>query len=188
MTPTGQPGWVLVVDDDATDRLLLFGLLERVGHHATVTDNGETALDLLRAEPFDLVLLDLSMPDLDGFAVLDAMRADSQLRHVPVIVISGDGEPAAVVRSIEFGAVGYLEKPVDPVLLRARVDATLGNVRLRRQHSELLDVVGHVAQAASGRDTLGKLDVIVGRPDPLGHSAGADRNLATELAEGPDVA
>ena len=71
---TVTPGWVLVVDDDPADRMLLFRLVEQAGHHATVADGGDAALALLRAEPFDLALLDLLMPDPDGYAVLELMK------------------------------------------------------------------------------------------------------------------
>jgi adenylate cyclase len=118
-------GWILVVDDDATDRLLLFRLLEHAGHNATIADNGTAALELLRAEPFDLVLLDLAMPDPDGFAVLDALRQEAALPDIPVVVMSAPNDLDSVVRAVQLGAVDYVEKPVDEFLLQRRVAAAL---------------------------------------------------------------
>src|SRR5919109_549514 len=93
---TAPSGWVLVVDDDAADRMALFRLLERAGHHGTVADGGQAALELLRAETFDLVLLDLLMPGPDGFAVLEAMKGDRWLPAVPVIAITALDDPGSV--------------------------------------------------------------------------------------------
>lgn len=184
---TTQPAWVLVVDDDPTDRLLLFRLLEREGHHATVADNGRTALELLRSEPFDLVLLDLLMPDVDGYGVLQAMKSDGRLAAIPVIMISGVDELDAVVRCIQLGADDYVDKPVDPVLLRARVDAALTRKRLREDHDDYFDVLGHLIQAATAGGDDGfdpqHLDPVTRRVDPLGQLARAVQDMATKVAE-----
>jgi adenylate cyclase len=121
---------VLVVDDDAINRALLAKSVEREGHHVATAENGRQALDMLRADPFDVVLLDVLMPEMDGYAVLAEIQSDSGLRHLPVIMISALDEIDSVVRCIELGAEDYLPKPFDPVLLRARMSAGLTKKRL----------------------------------------------------------
>ena len=116
---------VLVVDDYESNRELLTRRLLRHGCSVSVAENGRRALEMLRERPVDLVLLDLVMPELDGYAVLSAMKADANLRGIPVIVLSALDEMASVVRCIASGAEDYLPKPFDPVLLRARIGACL---------------------------------------------------------------
>jgi adenylate cyclase len=128
---------VLVVDDDPVNRRLLARSLEREGHQHSAADNGRRALELLRAEPFDAVLLDVLMPELDGYEVLAEIVGDPTLRHIPVIMISALEELDSVVRCIEMGAEDYLPKPFNPVLLRARLSGCLTKKRLydlERQH------------------------------------------------------
>ena len=127
---TGGAGHVLVVDDDRVNRLLLTRSLEREGHRVSSAENGRTALRLLREDPPDVVLLDIVMPELDGVSVLERMKGDSALQHLPVIMISAIDEMDSVVRCIEMGAEDYLPKPFDPVLLRARINAGLAKKRL----------------------------------------------------------
>jgi adenylate cyclase len=121
---------VLVVDDDSVNRLLLARSLEREGHRFATAEHGRRALELLGAESFDIVLLDVVMPDIDGFEVLARMQADSELRRIPVIMISALEDIQSVVRAIELGADDYLPKPFDPVLLRARINGCLSRKRL----------------------------------------------------------
>jgi two-component system, NtrC family, sensor kinase len=121
---------VLVVDDNAANRNVLCRRLERQGYAVEEAVNGEMALDRVATEPFDLVLLDIMMPLMDGFEVLERMRRDRRMRTVPVIVISALDEIQSVVRAIEMGAEDYLFKPFDPVLLRARIGALLERKRL----------------------------------------------------------
>jgi DNA-binding response OmpR family regulator len=178
---------MLVVDDDAGDRMALFRLLERDGHHATVADNGRAALDLLREEPFDVVLIDLLMPDDEGFTVLEALRGEGALRHIPVIAMSSGDDTAAVGRCLELGADDYIPKPVDPAVLRARINASLEKTRLREREGEYLDALGHVARAAGavGTDAFdaAALDDVARRPDTLGQLARAVRKVAARLNE-----
>jgi class 3 adenylate cyclase len=129
---------VLVADDNKVNRLLLTRSLELMGHAVTSAENGRIALDLLRRERFDLLLLDMEMPEVDGFAVLDAMKRDLALRDLPVIVTSSLEGIDHVVRCIELGAEDYLHKPVNAVLLKARIGASLEKKRLRDQQRELL--------------------------------------------------
>jgi adenylate cyclase len=122
---------VLVVDDDPVNRSLLARSLERQGHRHAMAENGRQALKMLRAEPFDVVLLDVLMPEINGYDVLATIEADVGLRHIPVIMISALEELESVVRCIELGADDYLPKPFDPVLLRARLNGSLTKKRLR---------------------------------------------------------
>ena len=129
---------LLVADDNKVNRLLLTRSLEIQGHRVASAENGRIALEMLRAEPFDLLLLDMEMPELDGFGVLEQMVADAQLRDLPVIVTSSLEGVAHVVRCIELGADDFLKKPVNPVLLKARINSSLEKKRLRDQQKELI--------------------------------------------------
>ena len=129
MSPTEAS--VLVVDDDALNRTALQRSLEREGHAVWVAPDGRTALELLNREPFDVVLLDILMPEMDGFELLELIQGDDRLRDTSVIMISALEDIESVVRSIELGAEDYLPKPFDPVLLRARINGCLTKKRLR---------------------------------------------------------
>jgi adenylate cyclase len=136
MTGRASAGHVLVVDDDRVNRLLLTRSLEREGHRVSSAENGRTALRLLHEDPPDVVLLDIVMPELDGVFVLERIKGDSALQHLPVIMISAVDEIDSVVRCIEMGAEDYLPKPFDPVLLRARINAGLAKKRLYELEQE----------------------------------------------------
>ncbi|TMH67264.1 MAG: adenylate/guanylate cyclase domain-containing response regulator [Betaproteobacteria bacterium] len=129
---------MLVVDDNKVNRLLLARNLELQGHHVATAENGRVALEMLRAEAFDLLLLDIEMPEMNGFQVLEKLVNDLQLRDLPVIVTSSLEGLDNVVRCIELGAEDYLTKPVNPVLLKARIGAGLEKKRLRDQQKELV--------------------------------------------------
>jgi adenylate cyclase len=129
---------LLVVDDNKVNRLLLARSLELQGHSVALAENGRVALDMLRREPFDLLLLDIEMPEMDGLQVLEQLKTDRQLRDLPVIVTSAIEGLDNVVRCIELGAEDYLHKPVNPVLLKARINASLEKKRLRDQQKELV--------------------------------------------------
>ena len=128
---------ILVVDDTEMNRDMLSTLVEADGHMASIAVNGRIGLDMLKAEPFDLVLLDVMMPEMNGYQVLEQLKADESLRAIPVIVLSALDEIGSVVRCIELGAEDYLPKPFDPVLLRARIGACLEKKRLRDQEVQL---------------------------------------------------
>jgi adenylate cyclase len=132
------PARLLVVDDNKVNRLLLTRSLEMHGHSVASAENGRVALEMLRREGFDLVLLDMEMPEMDGFQVLEQLMNDLQLRDLPVIVTSSLEGIDTVVRCIELGAEDYLTKPVNPVLLKARIGASLEKKRLRDQQKELV--------------------------------------------------
>jgi len=125
------PGHILIVDDDALNQRLLTKSLESDHHRTTSVDNGFAALAALEADSPDVVLLDVLMPGLDGIEVLERMKADPRLLHIPVIMISGMDDSDSIVRCIEAGAEDYLPKPFDPVILRARIGAALNRARLR---------------------------------------------------------
>jgi class 3 adenylate cyclase len=123
---------LLVVDDNEDNRYTLTRRLTREGYsNLTTANDGRQALDLLQSKKFDLLLLDIMMPELNGYQVLEHLKADAELRHLPVIMISAVGEVESVVRCIELGAEDYLPKPFDATLLRARVGASLEKKRLR---------------------------------------------------------
>jgi two-component system NtrC family sensor kinase len=126
----GGRGHILVVDDNATNRHVICRRLERQGYSVDEAPNGDVALDRIATERFDVVLLDILMPVMNGFEVLERMRQDRRMRTVPVVVISALDEVDSVVRAIEMGAEDYLFKPFDPVLLKARIGALLERKRL----------------------------------------------------------
>jgi DNA-binding response OmpR family regulator len=130
------PARILVVDDNEDNRYTLTLRLRREGFQdVTVASNGREALELIGARPFDLILLDIMMPEMNGYEVLGRLKADAVLRHVPVIMISAISELDSVVRCIELGAEDYLPKPFNSVLLRARIGASLERKRLYDQQA-----------------------------------------------------
>ena len=129
---------LLVADDNKVNRLLLSRSLEQLGHRVAMAENGRIALEMLRRESFDLLLLDMEMPEMTGFEVLEHLVADLKLRDLPVIVTSSLEGVTHVARCIELGADDYLPKPVNAVLLRARVGSSLEKKRLRDQQKELV--------------------------------------------------
>ncbi len=182
---TQRPGLVLVADDDAVNRLLLAHSLERDGHHVQAVANGLEALEALGSELFDCVLLDVLMPGMDGYQVLEHIRREPNLRHTPVIMISALEDVESVVRCIETGADDYLPKPFDPLLLRARINAGLARKRLHDLEQEYLENVGHVVAAAAdveaGRFESRQLDGVAGRDDALGQLARVFQRMAAEV-------
>jgi adenylate cyclase len=133
-----ETGSILVVDDIEANRDLLSRRLTRDGHRVVSVDGGQQALQALAEEEFDLVLLDLIMPDINGFDVLVRMKADERLRRIPVIMITALAETESAVRCIEAGAEDYLPKPFDPILLRARINACLHKKRWRDREQRYL--------------------------------------------------
>jgi signal transduction histidine kinase/CheY-like chemotaxis protein len=132
-------GSVLVVDDNRQVRMMLSHYLKRLGHDFTLAENGRQGLELVRAQAFDLVLLDIMMPEMDGYQVLEQLKADPVLRHIPVIMISAVDELESVVKCIELGAEDSLSKPFNPVLLQARIGASLEKKRLRDQEQAYVE-------------------------------------------------
>jgi len=160
-TPPAGRGTVLVVDDDATNRDVLGRRLERLGYRVRSAADGRDGLDVLREGGTDLVLLDLMMPEMNGYQVLEACRDDDRLRDVPIVMISARDEIDDVVECIALGAEDYLPKPFDPVLLEARVSACLEKKWLRDQERALLATVQE--QAATLAEWNAGLEARVGQ-------------------------
>ena len=131
-------GRILVVDDDPANQEVLSRCLEHQGYQIDLADSGAQALKKLGQDAFDLVLLDVMMPDMDGYEVLQRMKADTALRKVPVIMISACANIDHVILCIETGAEDYLPKPFNSTLLEARISATLEKKRLREQELKLI--------------------------------------------------
>jgi CheY-like chemotaxis protein/tRNA A-37 threonylcarbamoyl transferase component Bud32 len=178
---------VLVVDDVEDNREVLRRRLEREGYAVTSAGNGREALTRIGASPFDLVLLDVMMPELDGYAVLEQLKSAPETRDIPVIMISALDDMANVVRCIERGAEDYLPKPFDAVLLRARISACLEKKRLRDQEKRYLEDVNRVIEAASavetGHYTAGSLAAIAHRDDALGRLARVFDGMVGQVKE-----
>jgi class 3 adenylate cyclase len=157
-TATGG-GRILVVDDNEVNRDILVRRLVRQGYTPVGAEHGREALDRLRAESFDLVLLDILMPEMNGYQVLEEIKRDPDLRHLPVIMISALEEIDSVARCIEIGAEDYLPKPFNPVVLRARIGASLEKKRLRDRE------VLHLAQIEAERKRSDELLHVILPPD-----------------------
>jgi adenylate cyclase len=135
-------GSLLVIDDDPVVRSMLSRSLEQGGHQVATARDGREGLDVARAEAFDVILLDVLMPGLDGYEVLEQLKKDRTLRHIPVLMITALDDIESAVRCIELGADDYLPKPIDPVVLGARINAGLTKKRLHdleMQHVEEVD-------------------------------------------------
>jgi CheY-like chemotaxis protein len=178
--PQADGGRILIVDDNDVNRDMLSRRLERQGYAVTAAAGGQEALDLVGGREFDLVLLDIMMPGMNGFQVLAHLKSDPALRHIPVIMISALDELRSVVRCIEIGAEDYLAKPFDPVLLKARIGACLEKKRLRdREVSHLQQIEAEKARA----DAL--LHVIL--PDEIVEELKATNHVRPRRHEGVAV-
>lgn len=126
-----KQGALLLVDDSEMNRDLISRQLERDGYQVSRAENGRVAMEMIREREFDLILLDIMMPEINGFELLQWLKNDENLNHIPVLMISALDELDSVVRCIEIGAEDYLQKPINPILLRARVNSSLEKKRLR---------------------------------------------------------
>ena len=181
-------GHVLVADDNAVNRRLLARAVTQQGFQVTTAQNGREALALLlstESGTFDVILLDILMPEMDGYQVLAQVKGDERLHHVPVIMISALDEMDSVVRCIEMGATDYLPKPVDPALLKARLNTSLAAKRLRDLELEYLEQVGRVVDAAKAVESASfdpaMLDQVAAREDALGSLARVFQRMAREV-------
>ena len=178
---------ILVVDDEPGNRDLLKRRLERDGYAVLTADGGRAALDTVAREAVDLVLLDMLMPDLDGLAVLERLKADPATRDLPVLMISALDDLTAIARCIEVGAADYLPKPFDPVILRARLSACLQQRRWREQERDQLRALGYVTAAASaveaGTYRPGSLAEVAARADAIGRLARVMDRMAVQVRE-----
>jgi len=176
---------LLVVDDNSMNRIMLSRYISKLGYRSSLAENGRQALEKLQAEPFDLVLLDVQMPEMDGYAVLGHLKTNPRLRDIPVIMISAVEELESVVRCIELGAQDYLPKPFNPVLLRARLTACLERKQLRDQEVDYLQQVGRVTAAAAAIKANAfqpeSLDEVARRSDELGQLALVFQEMARQV-------
>ncbi len=174
-TSTGR---ILVVDDNRMNRLKLSRSLEGQGYTVGLAEDGQQALDALASQPFDVVLLDIIMPEMDGYQVLERIKASPVLRDIPVIVISALDEIDSAVRCIEIGAEDYLPKPFNPVLLRARLNASLQKKKLRDLEKAYLQQEVTLRQSEK-LATLGKLSA--GMAHELNNPAAAAQRGAAQI-------
>lgn len=179
-------GRLLVIDDNEGNRDMLSRRLRHQGYLVSVAVDGREALRFLKTQLVDLILLDVMMPEMDGYDVLKELKSGDQWRDIPVIMISALGEIESVVRCIEQGAEDYLTKPFDPVLLRARIGACLEKKRLRDQEVLYLKDVAQVTSAAAAVEAdqfdAETLAGVVKRPDELGQLARVLQRMAREVA------
>jgi DNA-binding response OmpR family regulator/tRNA A-37 threonylcarbamoyl transferase component Bud32 len=184
---TNGAGRVLVVDDEAGNRDLLKRRLEREGYAVATAAGGEEALATVVREPVDLVLLDMMMPDVDGFTVLVRLKTDPATRDLPVIMISALDDLQAIADCIEAGAEDYLPKPFEPAILRARIAGSLTKKRWRDQERETLRAIGFVTAAASALESSayqpGQLAEIGQRNDAIGRLARVMDRMAVQVQE-----
>ncbi|WP_247651398.1 response regulator [Roseovarius autotrophicus] len=185
---TTAPASVLIVDDSRVSGRKLAKAVTALGHRTELVSGGTEALGILGEMPFDIVLLDIVMPEMDGYAVLIAMKADVALREIPVIVVSSlDDEIESVARSIELGAEDFLPKNFEPAILRARMNASLARKRFRDRELDYLrdiDTLTEAAQVIEGgafHPTELNLASVAARDDPLGRLAKIFRSLAEEI-------
>ncbi len=184
-SPYIPSGSLLIVDDNSVNRIMLSRYIAKLGYRYSLAENGRQALDKLQGEPFDLVLLDVQMPEMDGYQVLKRLKADTRLRDIPVIMISAVEELESVVKCIELGAQDYLPKPFNSVLLNARISACLEKKRLRDQEVAYLQHVSRVIDAAVAVEANAfdpeSLEEVAKRPDALGHLARVFRHMVDEI-------
>lgn len=182
-----MPGWILVADPQVDDAMVMFKLLEHEGHRATVVGDGQEVLDLVRAEPFDLLLLDLRLRNPDCLEVVRAVKGDPGLSHVPVIITTDIPEAKQVRRCLEMGADDYLPKPVDPLLLRMRTMAGLLKKRLHDLEAEserhVRDVIEATAGMGSQAFVSAHLERLSRRTDVWGRLARALLRTAAQVQE-----
>jgi signal transduction histidine kinase len=175
-----EHGHILVVDDNRVNRLKLLMSLQQQGHTVSMAESGQQALNMLRGGSFDVVLLDILMPEMDGYQVLEQIKGDAALRDIPVIVISAIDELDSVVRCIEMGAEDYLPKAFNPVLLQARLTSSLQKKKLRDLEKMFLQQEVTLRQNEK-LATLGRLSA--GMAHELNNPAAATQRGAAQLQQ-----
>ncbi len=182
--PQAAPGRILIVDDNEANRDMLARQLEKQQHQVATAADGMAALEQLRSDRFDIVLLDLMMPGINGFEVLDTVKRDPALSRAAVILVSALDEMEAVAKCIEAGAEDYLFKPVNPTLLRARVQSTLEKMRAEEAISrkQRFESIGMLA-AGIAHDFNNLLTGIIGNAQLLSSALEAreDREMAESI-------
>lgn len=183
----GRSARILVVDDVEENRGVLQRRLQREGHTVVCASSGLEALEAVAKGPFDIVLLDIMMPDMDGYETLQRLKSSDTTRDIPVIMISALDDIASIVRCIERGAEDYLPKPFDPVLLRARISACLEKKDLHERERDFLrDVIRVVSAAVAverGTYSGGSLLDISQRADELGTLARVFDSMVAGIRE-----
>ncbi|MFM8275057.1 MAG: response regulator, partial [Gemmata sp.] len=163
---------ILVVEDNDPNRVMLCRRLQKLGYATTEAANGREALEYIYTKPFDLILCDIMMPEVDGYEVLRTLKADPNMAPLPVIMVSALDDMAGVVRCIEMGAEDYLHKPYEAVLLQARIAAALDKRRLREQELDYQNAVATLTRAAelveAGEFDPAVLATVAARADALG--------------------
>ncbi|MBF0557479.1 MAG: response regulator [Nitrospirae bacterium] len=159
--PEQMQGAILVVDDNEMNRDLLSRHLKKQGYLATLVENGRKALDIIKTRHFDLVLLDMMMPEINGYEVLQILKSDTKYRDIPVIMLSALDEIESVVRCLEAGAEDYLPRPFEPALLRARIGSCLKRKQseeaLKESKRRLNDIINFLPDATFVIDREGKV-------------------------------
>jgi CheY-like chemotaxis protein len=182
--PASRPK-ILVVDDEPFNVDFLQQELDDLGYDTVVAFDGAQALDQVRAEAPDLVLLDIMMPVMDGFAVLERLKAEPATRDIPVVIISAVSDLQSIVRGIRHGADDYLPKPFEPVLLQARIRTGLERKLRRDQELEYLRQVERLTAAAEAVQASAydesALAPVAARDDALGNLARVFRKMAQEV-------
>jgi MinD-like ATPase involved in chromosome partitioning or flagellar assembly/DNA-binding response OmpR family regulator len=182
VVPQTQEGMILVVDDNPTNCDLLSRQLKRQGYTVTTATNAKQALRLLKAVPYDLILLDVIMPEVDGLELLQQLQQDNRFKHIPAIAISALETIDVAVKCIELGAEDYLQKPYDPILLQARITACLEKKRLRdreiRYRQQVERLTAAAAEIETNTFTLNSLDDLSQQPHQLGQLARALQQMA----------
>jgi PleD family two-component response regulator len=180
-----NPPKILVVDDEPFNVDYLEQELDDRGYQTVRAANGQEALDQVVAENPDLILLDIMMPVMDGFSVLAQLKAESQTRDLPVIVISAMSDMVSVVKGIQQGAEDYLPKPFDDTLLHARISASLEKKKYRDQEIEYLRNVVRLTDAAAAVENAtydaSSLSSVAARSDALGNLARVFQRMAQEV-------
>jgi DNA-binding response OmpR family regulator len=176
---------ILIVDDEPFNVDYLEQELEGSNCDILTASNGKEALEKIAVEQPDLVLLDIMMPVMDGFAVLSQLKGDTKLRDIPVIIISAANDLQSVVKGVEQGAEDYLPKPFQPVLLHARISSSLQKKHFRDQELDYLRQVDRLTTAAADveedRFEPALPDELVGRNDALGKLARVFQKMAREV-------
>jgi CheY-like chemotaxis protein len=184
MTPTptspANPAVILIADDNPEALRMLDMRIKREGHQTILVENGRQALDVLATEPVDVLLLDIEMPEVDGYGVLAAVKADPRLAELPVLIISGGGDQDDLVRCIEMGAVDFLPKPFNQAVLRARIGVCIAQKRQRDQERQLLETMS---------DRTGTPQVVPAETAEwrAGSTSGPESSLATVGPVNPPV-
>lgn len=176
---------ILIVDDEPFNVDFLEQELEDLGYNTISASNGQEALDIIDAEAPDLILLDIMMPVMDGFGVLARLRDNKRWRDIPTIVISALNDLDSIVRGIELGAIDYLSKPFNPVILQARINAGLEKKQLRDQevaYLEQVEILTDAAREVQNSDfDPSSLAAVASRPDALGNLARVFQQMAREV-------